>query len=125
MNKSEFETKLNEVYKGAVKPLNRYLNKHAVLCFKCTDCGLVFFGKLFHMVGKYHQQHLCNMPYGDKNGERLQSVGHRPKTKKKDSLKIEQLNKLIWEDYSYQQIAKEFQINPNIVKGYFKDEGLI
>lgn len=125
MNRSEFETKLNEVYSGAVKPLNRYVNKHATLCFHCESCGLKFFGKPSQMVGKDHQQHLCNMPYGDKNGERLGRVGARNKTKKKETLNIEHLNKMIWEDYTYQQIASELKINPDIVKDYFKQEGLI
>jgi len=126
MNRIEFETKLNEAYNGAVKPLNKYVSKQVVLCFKCSDCGLVFFGKPSHMVGKEHQQHKCNYPYGDKNGERLSSVGFKKKpTKKKESFNIDQLNEMIWNDYTWQQIASELKVNPILVKDYFEKEGLI
>lgn len=126
MNRSEFEARLKKTYKGAVQSLNKYVNNHATLCFKCSDCGLVFFGKPIHMIGKEYQQHKCNYPYGDKNGERLSSVGFKKKpTKKKESFNIDQLNKMIWEDYTWQQIASELKINPVIVKDYFEKEGLI
>ncbi|MGD7091221.1 hypothetical protein ACQCTA_00785 [Bacillus subtilis] len=75
MNRSEFEAKLNKTYDGAVRPLNSSINQRATVCFKCEKCGLVYFGKPFHMVGKDHQRHVCGVPYGDKNGERLQHVG--------------------------------------------------
>lgn len=55
MNRLEFETKLNKAYNGAVKPLKSYINKNAVMCFKCSDCGLMFFGKPSYVVGKDHQ----------------------------------------------------------------------
>ncbi|EKN67393.1 adenylate kinase [Schinkia azotoformans] len=127
MNRSEFEAKLNEVYGGTVKPLNSYINERATLCFKCEQCGLKFFGKPSHIVGKEHQRHECGMPYGDHYGERLTkvSVTHNRKKNKSAVIKPEEFNRLIWEDYSYQQIAQELQVNPNIIKDYFKDEGLI
>lgn len=55
MNRLEFETKLNKAYNGAVKPLKSYINKNAVMCFKCSDYGLMFFGKPSYVVGKDHQ----------------------------------------------------------------------
>jgi hypothetical protein len=131
MNKEQFEAMLNEVYDGAVKPLISYVNDRAVLCFKCDNCGLRFFGKPYHMVGKDHQRHVCGMPYGDKNGNRLGVVPKRGDSfgakgkKKKETIKIDQVNKMIWEDYTYQQIAKELKVNPDIVEDHFKKEGLI
>ncbi len=128
LNREQFETKLNEVYKGAVKPLTAYYNERAVMVYKCNDCGVSFFGKPNHMVGKKHQQHLCNMPYGDKDGTRLDHVGgkNKPRSNKSDNKKLEkQIEELIWNDYSYQQIAKELKVNPDIIKDYFKSEGLI
>lgn len=73
------------------------------------------------------------MPYGTHSGERKANVSSfkshnskRSKKKKKDNdLNIKLLNKMIWEDYTYRQIAKELNINPNIVRDYFKSEGLI
>ncbi|MDN4142197.1 adenylate kinase [Bacillus velezensis] len=126
MNRSEFEAKLNKAYDGAVRPLNSSINQRATVCFKCEKCGLVFFGKPFHMVGKDHQRHVCGVPYGDKNGERLQHAGGRRKSKKKEpSITIDQFKKLVWEDYTPQQIAQKMQVNPKIVIYYFKHEGLI
>ncbi|MGE6719563.1 adenylate kinase [Peribacillus frigoritolerans] len=125
MNRSEFEARLNEVYSGTVTPVTRFINQRATLCFKCTKCGGRFFGKPNHMVGKKHQQHLCNMPYGDKNGGRLSKVGGRHKTKRKETFNIDQLNTMVWNDYTYQQIAQELKVNPDIVKDYFVKEGLI
>jgi uncharacterized Zn finger protein (UPF0148 family) len=132
MNQIEFETKLNQAYNGTVQPLNRYLNKHAVMTFHCTSCGLKFFNKAGYMVGKKHQRHVCNMPYGDSKGMRksqVSSVSHKPKVRKtkKNEAKftMERLNELIYEDYTYKQIASEFKINPDIIKDYFIQEGLI
>jgi hypothetical protein len=128
MNRSEFETKLNEVYSGAVKPLTNYVNEIAVLCLKCSDCGLVFFGKPSHLVGKDYQRHSCHKPYGNAYGERTSSVSSirtTKKVKKKNKFDLDQLNKMVWEDYTYQQIASELKINPVIIKDYFEKEGLI
>lgn len=129
MNQLEFETRLNEVYKGAVKPLNRYVSKYAVLCFKCESCGLVFFGRPSSMVGKESQRHLCNFPYGDKHGARTSHVNNarqnKTKKKKKESFNIDQLNEMVWNDHSPHEIAQKLQVNPKIIKDYFKDEGLI
>ncbi|MEY8191098.1 hypothetical protein AB4X15_15765 [Peribacillus simplex] len=79
------------------------------------------------MVGKEHQRHACYMPYGTVYGERFLSVSavKKNKKKKKEILNIDQINKMIWEDYTYQQIAQELKINPNIVKDHFEKEGLI
>lgn len=129
MNRSEFEIKLNEVYRGAVKPLTNYVNKRAVLCFKCSDCGLVFFGKPSHIVGKDYQRHCCHKPYGNAYGERTSSVSSirtkKSKKGKKDNFNLDQLNKMVWEDYTFQQIATELKVNPKIIMEYFKKEGLI
>ena len=126
MNKVEFEARLNGVYDGAVKSLNRYLNKRATLCFHCSNCGLKFFGKPMYMVGKDSQRHSCNKPYGTANGERFSSVSAvNTKPTKKEKLDIDQLNQMVWDDYTYQQIAQELQVYPKIIKDYFKEEGLI
>jgi ribosomal protein L44E len=52
MNRLEFETKLNEVYGGSVAPVTAYINNRATLVFQCSKCGVKFFGKPSHMVGK-------------------------------------------------------------------------
>jgi hypothetical protein len=134
MNQLEFETKLNEAYSGTVQPLNRYLNKHAVTSFHCTSCGLKFFNSPKYMVGKDHQRHICHMPYGDSNGVRFATVPKRGegnqtkrtvKKEKESKVSIDRLNEMIYEDYTYKQIAQEFKINPNIIKDHFVQEGLI
>lgn len=129
MNRLEFETKLYAVYGGTVTPLTSYVNECAVMVFQCTECNYKFFGKAVYMVGKKHQLHKCHKPYGDKNGERLDrvsSVNKVRKSKKKDQQAIlAKINSLIWNDYTYQQIAQELKVNPNIIKDYFKSEGLI
>ncbi len=79
------------------------------------------------MVGKKHQRHVCNMPYGDTDGTRLGNVGGKNKARKKKNftLTLEQFHQLVWEDHSPQEIAKQMQVNPDIIINYFKDEGLI
>lgn len=129
MTKDQFETKLKEVYNGAVTPLTAYVNERAVMVYKCNDCGVSFFGKAGHMLGKKHQQHLCNMPYGNKNGERTIHVSSIKKHKKKDNKQAVnvavQLEEMIWNDFSYKEIAQVLQVNPVIIKDYFENEGLI
>jgi hypothetical protein len=125
MNSLEFKAKLKEIYNGAVVPLTNYVNPRSTLVFQCSICRVSFFGKPSHIVGKEHQRHSCNMPYGDKDGERLFKVGGKNKTKKKETLNVNQFYNLVWNDYTYKEIAQELKINPNIVKDYFEKEGLI
>ncbi|AOZ89326.1 adenylate kinase [Bacillus xiamenensis] len=127
MNRTEFEAKLNEVYKGAVKPLTSYVSEHATLVFQCDKCGLKFFGKPNHMIGKEHQQHKCNYPYGDINGERFQIVSSSRNKRKKNSSKAtsERFYEMVINDYTPKEIAKELDIPLVLVMDYFNKEGLI
>ena len=127
-NKEQFEAKLNEVYGGTIKPLTGYVNENAVMVFDCSKCFIKFFGRPSYMVGKQHQQHVCNMPYSNTYGERVAySVSkHRIKASKRDNQVIlNTVNEMIWNDCTYQEIAKELKVNPNIIKDYFISEGLI
>lgn len=124
--KAMYQYRLDKVYKGSVVALSDYINPNAVIVHKCTDCGLVFFGKPSHMVGKEHQQHNCNMPYGDRLGFRLQKVSSGKKFHKKSKKDVgDKFSKMVWEDYTPQEIAKELGIPYKMVLDYFKDEGLI
>lgn len=129
MNNEEYVAKLNEVYDGAVKPFHKYLNDHAVIGFKCEKCGLAFFNKTSHMVGKESQRHVCNVPYGDSQGERLLSVSstkvHKKKKADQSEAIWEQFYQMVIEDFTYQQIASKLKVNPEIIKDYFLKEGLI
>lgn len=129
MNRSEFEARLKVTYDGAIIPLNAYTNENAVACFKCNKCGLVFFGKASHLVGKEHQQHRCRLPYGDRNGTRKAHVKGVYKTKKKSARQqqaiLDNFNSMVWNDFTYQQIAQELKVNPLIIKDHFEREGLI
>lgn len=124
--KEQFQIALDRIYKGAVTPLNAYVNKNATLCFKCEKCGVRFFGKPSHVVGKVHQRHECDLPYGDVNGNRLQTVGHKNKPRnKKNKATGERFYNMVIEDYTPKQIAKELDIPFAMVTDYFKGEGLI
>ncbi|MEX6700191.1 adenylate kinase [Peribacillus frigoritolerans] len=124
-----FQKELDKVYGGTVKPLTSYVNERATLVFHCSGCGINFFGRPSYMVGENaNQRHRCHRPYGTTHGKSTSSsvsaVSTRSK-KKKASLDIAELDRMVWEDYSYQQIAKELQVNPKIIKDYFIREGLI
>ena len=122
----EYQSLLDKRYpEGRIHPVERYINDQASILHHCTKCGTNFYGKPIYILGEDHQKHICSMPYGDKDGERLEKVGGKNKTKKKETLNVNQFYNLVWNDYTYQQIAKELKINPNIVKDYFKAEGLI
>lgn len=127
MNSLEFEAMLNEVYDGAVKvsASNKYVNERTALRFNCSSCGVTFFGKPPYMVGQDHQRHHCHKPYGNAEGTRNGYVSTIRKTKKGKNLDLALLDKMVWEDYTFQQIAQEFQVNPLIIKDYFKAEGLL
>lgn len=132
--KELFESKLNSIYKGAVTPVTAYLNAHSTMVFKCSDCGVSFFGKGSHMLGKEHQRHVCNMPYGDYHGLRLATVPKRgdgvtrsrgkKKPKENGKKRAELFHEMIWNDHTPQEIAKTLQVNPAIIKNYFEREGL-
>ncbi|MCI3146179.1 adenylate kinase [Bacillus cereus] len=131
MDKLEFEARLNKTYNGGVTPVTRYTNKNATMLFHCDKCGTDFYNKARYMIEKDHQKHICTMPYGDSFGTRLSNVGKGkidPKKRKKQlnpDKVVKRLYQMIIEDYTPQQIAKELQVNPNIIKDHFKAEGLI
>lgn len=123
-----FQKELDKVY-GTVTALTHYVNHHCSMTFKCSECGVIFFNKAGHMVGENaNQRHRCHKPYGTTHGKSTSSsvsaVSIKSK-KKKASLDIAELDRMVWEDYSYQEIAKELQINPKIIKNYFIEEGLL
>jgi hypothetical protein len=124
MNQLEFATKLNEAYKGTVQPLNKYLNKHAVISFHCTSCGLKFFNSPKYMVGKDHQRHACNMPYGDSYGGRTKSVSSlnihkKNKAKNVDGEKLaDTLDGFLKEDRSFHEIRTKTGLNLNLIRFY-------
>jgi hypothetical protein len=124
-----YQNRLDSIYGGTVTALISYVNDKSTMTCKCNSCGLVFFGKAGHIVGKDHQRHECGMPYGTVEGERFHSVSaikqKRTKKSKKPSIDVKQFQELIWNDNTPEQIAKELQINPNIIKDYFVTEGLI
>lgn len=128
-----FQQALDKVYGGTVTPLNAYLNERAVLLFHCDKCGMDFYNRPSHMLGKHSQRHVCTMPYGDRYGNRFAYVASRGGTvkkkntgKKKHEVNVaERLTVLIEQDYTYSQIAKELGLNPALVKYHFQKEGLI
>jgi hypothetical protein len=126
MTREEFEANLNRTYNGAVKAKGKYLNERATLLFYCEKCNVQFYNKPSFMLGKDHQKHLCSMPYSDRSGERTFHVSRKQNPRKKKTEDIGgKITKMILEDYTYQQIAKELQVNPTIIKDHFKKEGLI
>jgi hypothetical protein len=123
-----FQKELDRIYgTGTVKPLYRYVNEHATLCFKCEQCGYRFFGKPKYMVGENaNQRHRCHKPYGTIHGKSPSSGVSAVSTRsKKNKLDMAELDRMVWDDYTYQEIAKELQVNPKIIKDYFKEEGLL
>ncbi|MFS0890652.1 adenylate kinase [Peribacillus frigoritolerans] len=123
-----FQKELDKVY-GTVTALTHYVNDHCSMTFKCSACGVIFFNKAGHMVGENaNQRHRCHRPYGTIHGKSpssgVSAVSTKSK-KKKASLDIAELDRMVWEDYSYQEIAKELQVNPKIIKNYFIEEGLL
>ena len=132
MDRVEYEALLNEIYDGKVKAKNQYINPNAVLFHKCLKCNERFYGKPKFMVGSDFQRHLCGFPYGV-NGERTMTVrggrdngtikGNKKSKKSVDVWK--RFYEMIWEDYTFQQIAKELQVNPDVIQDYFRTEGLI
>lgn len=123
----EYQALLDNRYpEGRIQPIEKYINNHSSILHHCNKCGTDFYGKPVYMLGEDHQKHVCTMPYGDKDGKRLSSVrGKQTSRKKKNTLNVNQFYSMVWNDYTYKEIAQEFIINPNIIKEYFKAEGLI
>jgi hypothetical protein len=123
----EYQALLDKRYpEGRIQPIEKYINNHSSILHHCSKCGADFFGKPIYVLGEEHQKHLCTIPYGDQFGERLSSVHgkHKPR-KKKNTLSVDQFNSMVWNDYTYKEIAQAFKINPSKIKEYFKAEGLI
>lgn len=127
-----FQQALDMAYNGEVKPLSTYINERAVLLFHCDKCGMDFYNRPSHMLGKHSQRHVCTLPYGDYFGNRFSQVSNRGGTgrkktgKKKHEVNLgDRLTALIEQDYTYSQIAKELGVNPGLIKYHFQKEGLI
>ena len=116
---------LNEEYNGAVVALNSYINDHATLCYKCSECGLTFFNKPILMINSLYQRHECGERYAGQAGSRGNSKNGKSKKKKKETVTIDQFNKMVWDDMTHQEITQKLKVNPKIVKDWFKAEGLI
>ncbi|KOR76509.1 hypothetical protein AM232_26190 [Bacillus sp. FJAT-21352] len=123
-----YQEALDKVYGGTVTALTHYLNNRSSMTFKCNECGLIFFNKAGHMIGEnVKQRHRCHRPYGTTHGDSPSSHVSNMSTrnKKKPPLDMAELDRMIWDDYSYQEIAKTLQCNPKIIKNYFIEEGLL
>lgn len=125
-----YQEALNKKYNGRVSAKEQYINPNATLVHHCKICVSDFYGKPSHMLGKDHQKHICTMPYGDKFGNRFTHVStfFRNNSKKKkvnSDIVAKRFNEMIFNDYTYQEIAKELDLTPELVKEYFKAEGLI
>lgn len=130
--KEIYQKALDEVYGGTVTLLSTYLNQHATMRFFCDKCGMDFYNRPSHMLGKHSQRHVCTMPYGDRCGNRFSYVSNRGGTgrkktgKKKHEVNFgDRLTALIEQDYTYSQVAKELGVNPGLIKYHFQKEGLI
>lgn len=125
-----YQSKLNEIYGGSVSVLKGHTtNPNAsILCY-CRDCCTEFYGKVGHIIGDELQRHVCGMVYGGKGDmERSQYVGGKhqrqqsPKSKPFDEVLFYEM---VWNDYSYSEIASKLKIQRDLVKMYFQREGLI
>ncbi|WP_163528810.1 hypothetical protein [Halobacillus ihumii] len=122
----EYQALLDKRYpEGRIKPVERYVTQDAIILHHCSKCNQEFYGKPKWMLGADHQKHICTMPYGNSYGERLASVSTIKNRKKKGTLNINQFYEMVWNDYTYKEIAQTLKINPDIVEDYFKSNGLI
>lgn len=123
-----YQEALDKVYGGTVTALTHYLNNRSSMTFKCSECGLIFFNKAGHMVGENaNQRHRCHRPYGTIHGKSPSSGVSTSRTtkSKKNKLDMAELDRMVWDDYSYQEVAKALQVNPKIIKWYYIKEGLL
>lgn len=125
-----FQRALDGIYNGTVTALTHYLNNHSSMTFKCSECGLIFFGKAGHMIGAEHQRHECGKGYGTARGDRFLSVSgtwekKRGNGKKQAKQREKLFYEMVWNDYSPQEIASTLEVNPKIIKYYFIEEGLL
>lgn len=123
MNRLEYEEKLKEVYNGAVEPLRKYLNLHSTMKFYCNKCGVAFYGKAGHIIGKDHQRHECGLPYGDRDGNRFHVWSNKNKKSKKnvkiDGVKlVAQLDELLNEGQPYQTIRNKTGVDIHLIDYY-------
>lgn len=119
--KKLYQSKLDKVYNGAVVALNSYVNPNAVLAHKCHDCGLVFFNAPKCMLGPEYQRHVCNKPYGDKDGVRLSRPRYDKrltKKKGKETDVLKEIDKLLEQGLSISVIAGKVKLNKQVIQFY-------
>lgn len=128
-SEKEYHEILHKEYVGTVTALERYINPRAVILHHCSKCEQEFYAKPMWLVRKDSQRHVCNMPYGDKNGVRNLYVSSRGATNKKAKRKLpesvkQQIIKLAKQGISIKRIAKQLNISDGSVRYHIKKAGL-
>ncbi|OJH18924.1 hypothetical protein BLX88_10925 [Bacillus obstructivus] len=106
--------------------MESYINPCASLIHYCKRCGVEFYGKPSHMLGKDSQKHLCTLPYGDCHGERLSRVkrnyiskGKKNKNADKQGTELaNKLDELINQGLSTLIIRQQTGVEPRIIEYY-------
>lgn len=129
LSKEDFERRLKEKYNDTLKPLKPFISDRITMCFKCNQCGLIFFARSSYLLEIESQSHICGMPYGSMTGERVSQVingkskrkkKYKPKKKadKENPYLKQEVDQLLAEGVTAAKIATKFGVNPNIIKDY-------
>jgi len=116
----EYQTELDGLFDRKILVVERFINKNASLIHFCQDCKNRFYAKPKWMLNGV-QPHVCfstNTTYSPKKAT--------PKIKKKGKdVTWDQFQQLVSDGLTPQQIAKELKVNPELIRNWFKSEGLI
>ncbi len=113
----EYQKALDAIYQGKVKPYDRYINPNATLVHRCSQCKSKFYARPSWLIDGV-QPHVCyKPPAGGKSGN--------VKLKKVKDTTWDEFQQMVWNDYTYREIAKKMGVNREIIEDYFRTEGLI
>lgn len=129
LTKAEFEARLKEKYNGTLKPMKPFVSDRITMFFKCNLCKESFFARPSYLLEIESQSHICGMPYGSMNGERVSQVmNSKSKRKKKNKPKAkaekvnpnlkEEVDRLLAEGFTASKTATKLGVNPSIIKDY-------
>lgn len=71
----QYQRFLDKIYKGTVRPLERYWNPRAAILHYCSECKCEFYARPFRLINIENQKHICFVSYGDCYGGRADRSG--------------------------------------------------
>jgi len=116
----DYQAVLDHLFDRKILVVDRYLNGNATIIHFCRECKNRFYARPAFLTSGM-QPHVC---FSQKSHPNNYSYGI-PKSKKGNDITWDDFQALVWDDLTYQEIAKKLGVPSSLIKEFFISEGLI